>query len=70
MRLPIDINQAEFLPVEKHLLGMLLDKHEQYLAQGRDLEAKGVERAVHIVWNGLKGEYVDTRPTGWADIER
>ena len=65
-RLDIDINQPEFLPVEAHILCALLDKHEQYVQQGRPLEAKGMERAIRITWDTLKGNFDDTQPSAWV----
>lgn len=67
-RLEIDINQPEFLPVEIRILHELKDKHEQYEAQGRDLEARAMARAVTIMWRRLKGEFDDTEPTGWDSL--
>lgn len=67
-RLDVSINEPEFLPIETEILCSLLDKHEQYEAQGRDLEAKGMARAVQIVWEKLKGSFDDTMPTEWADL--
>jgi hypothetical protein len=67
-RLDIDINQPEFLPVEVAILHELIDKHEQYEAQGRDLEARSMHRAVTIVFKGLKGDFHDTEPTEWGSL--
>jgi hypothetical protein len=67
-RLEIPLDDPEFLMREKEMLCALLDKHEQYEAQGRDLEARGMARAAHIAWQILKGEFVDTRPTMWGDL--
>jgi hypothetical protein len=67
-RIDVDIHQPEFLPVEIHILGRLLDKHEQYQAQGRDLEARGVARSIGIVYEGLKGTDGDTEPTAYGDL--
>lgn len=67
-RIELSIDDPEFLPVETQILCALLDKHEQYEAQGRDLEARGMARAVHIVWNTLKGDFEATQPTAWGEI--
>ena len=66
MDLPID--EPEFLPVETAILCALLDKHEQYEAQGRDLEAKAMARAAHIVWTALKGDFDDTLPSNFGAL--
>jgi hypothetical protein len=68
-RIDLDIHQPEFLPVEVHALHELVNKHEQYLCQGRDLEARGMARAVGIVFRCFKGDFHDTQPTSWAEIE-
>jgi len=68
MRLNLKIDEPEFLPVETQILANLLDKHEQYIAQGRDLEAKGVERSAYIVWAGLEGAFGDTQPSEWSGL--
>jgi len=68
MSLDLPIDQPEFLPVEVAILHALIEKHEQYLSQGRDLEAKGVARSAHIVWTMLKGDFVDTQPSEWSEI--
>ena len=67
-RIDIDVNQPEFLPVEIMVLHNLLDKHEQYEAQGRDLEARGVYRAIEIIFRTLKGDFEHTQPTSWSEI--
>lgn len=67
-RLEISINQPEFLPVEIQILGALIDKHEQYTCQGRDLEARGVHRCITIMWETLKTGFCDTQPTMRADL--
>jgi hypothetical protein len=67
-RLDIPINEPEFLPVEVAILHALLDKHEQYQAQGRDLEARGMARAAHIMWTILKGDFEATQPTNWSGL--
>ena len=67
-RLEIEIAQPEFLPVEVEILHALIDKHEQYEAQGRDLEARGMARAVHIVWDKLKGTFDPTQPTTHGEL--
>jgi hypothetical protein len=61
-RLDVDVNQPEFLPTETEVLRKLVDKHEQYQAQGRDLEARAMERAARIVWDTLKGDFDATQP--------
>lgn len=68
-RLNVDIHQPEFLPIEVEVLRKLVDKHEQYQAQGRDLEARGMERAARIVWDTLKGDFDATQPSAWVTIE-
>jgi hypothetical protein len=68
VRLDLPIDEPEFLPVETKILSDLLDKHEQYVAQGRDLEAKAMARAAHIVWSGLKGTFGDTQPSTWGEL--
>lgn len=68
MRLDLPINEPEFLPVETQILATLLDKHEQYQAQGRDLEARAMARAAHIVWSGLNGTFGDTQPSEWGEL--
>ena len=67
-RLELDIDQPEFLPIEIQILSALLDKHEQYLCQGRDLEARGVHRSITIIWESLKTGFCDTQPTMRACI--
>jgi hypothetical protein len=67
-RIDVDINQPEFLPVEVTVLHNLIEKHEQYLAQGRDLEARGVYRAVEIVFNTLKGTFDQPQQTNWSEL--
>jgi hypothetical protein len=67
-RLEIDIHQPEFLPVEIAVLHELLNKHEQYEAQGRGYEARAMARAVTIMFKGLKGDFHDTQPTGWDSL--
>ena len=66
--MPLDIHQPEFLPVEIEALRELLEKYEQYIAQGRDLEARGVARCVGIVYRCFKGDFQDTQPTGWSEL--
>ena len=68
MRLDLPISEPEFLPVETQILATLIDKHEQYVCQGRDLEAKAMARAAHIVWSGLKGTFGDTQPSEWSGL--
>lgn len=67
-RITIDINQPDFLPWEVRALLELVDKHEQYQAQGRDLEARGVERSIGIVYRCFRGDFIDTQPTGMGDL--
>jgi hypothetical protein len=67
-RLNIEIDQPEFLPIEKQILCELLDKHEQYEGQGRDLEARAMARAATIVYRRLKGDFHDTSPTNWGSL--
>ena len=67
-RIPLEINQPEFLPIEIMILHCLLDKHEQYEAQGRDLEARGVSTAIKIVYQTLKGDFDSTIPSEWVKI--
>ena len=67
-RITTDIDQPEFLLVEKIALRKLKDKHEQYEGQGRDLEARGMHRAFYLVFNTLKGDYEDTKPTHWGSM--
>lgn len=67
-RIEIDINQPEFLQVEKQALKELIDKHEQYARQGRFYEAKAMYRAVSILYRALKGDFHDTEPTGWDSL--
>jgi hypothetical protein len=68
-RLDVSVHEPEFLPVEAQILCALLDKHEHYVLQGRLLEAKGVERAIRITWDTLKGNFDDTQPSAWAHFE-
>jgi hypothetical protein len=67
-RLDIPLDEPEFLPVEVAILHALMEKHEQYIAQGRDLEARGMARAAHIAWSMLKGEFLDTQPSEWGEL--
>ena len=67
-RLELDIAQPEFLPVQIMALHDLLLKHEQYQCEGRDLEARGVERSIGIVYRRFKGEFTDTQPTERGSI--
>lgn len=64
----LDINQPEFLPIEVEALRQLLEKHEQYICQGRDLEARGVYRSIGIVYCCFKGDFQDTQPTNWSAL--
>lgn len=67
-RIETDVDQPEFLLVEKIALRKLKDKHEQYEAQGRDLEATAMRKSFFMVFNTLKGDYVDTEATGWDSL--
>lgn len=67
-RLELDINQPEFLPEQIMALHDLMDKHEQYQGEGRDLEARGVERSIGIVYRRFKGDFSDTQPTTHGEL--
>jgi len=67
-RINIDINQPEFLPVEKQILLELIDTHERYEAQGRDFEARAMAKATRIVYRRLMGDFEDTHATGWDSL--
>jgi hypothetical protein len=67
-RITTDIDQPEFLLVEKIALRKLKDTHERYEAQGRDLEATAMHRAFYLVFNTLQGDYEDTTPTHWGSL--
>jgi hypothetical protein len=67
-RLKILYKDPEFLPVEIQIMKELIDKHEQYECQGRDLEARAMARAVTIMYRRLKGDFEDTDATGWGSL--
>ena len=67
-RLTIDIDQPEFLPVEKGILLELIDTHERYECQGRTFEANSMAKAARIVFRRLKGDFEDTQPTNWGSL--
>ena len=67
-RLTIDINNPEFLPIEKTILLELVDTHERYEAQGRDFEARAMAKAARIVYRRLVGDFEDTHATGWDSL--
>jgi hypothetical protein len=67
-RINLDINQDEFLPVEKQILMELIDTHERYEAQGRDFEARAMAKATRIVYRRLLGDFEDTEATGWGSL--
>ena len=56
----VDPFDSQFLPVESHALLRLITKHDQYITQGRLIEARAMERAVGIVYACFKSDYQDT----------
>lgn len=56
----IDPLDEELLPVEQKALINLIGKHDQYIVQGRYLEARAMEKAVNIVFATLKYDHVET----------
>jgi hypothetical protein len=61
----IDPFESQFLPVESHALLRLITKHDQYVAQGRLIEARAMERAVEIVYACYKSEFQESK-TDWG----
>ena len=57
----VDPFDSQFLPVESHALLRLISKHDQYIAQGRLIEARAMERAIGIVYACFKSDYQDTQ---------
>lgn len=63
----VDPFDSQFLPVESHALLRLIAKHDQYIVQGRFDEARGIERAIGIVYACFKSDYQDTQ-TGVGEL--
>jgi hypothetical protein len=57
----VDPFDSQFLPVESNALLRLIAKHDQYIVEGRLIEARAMERAVGIVYACFKSDYQDTQ---------
>lgn len=66
--IPIDPFDSRFLPIESHALLHLISKHDQYIVQGRLLEAQGVARSIGIVHACFCSDYQDTQQTGMGEM--
>jgi hypothetical protein len=66
--LSINPFDSRFLPTDSRVLINLLEKYEQYVVQDRLWEAKGIERAIEILYACKLTEAQDTKPTEWGSL--
>ena len=59
--LNIDPFDSQFPPAETHAILHLMSKYDQYVIQGRLLEAQGVRRSIDIVYACFKSDYQDSK---------
>jgi hypothetical protein len=64
----VDIHDPELLPLEAQALGLMLEKRELYVSQGRSREAHGAGTMIWILWNTLKGNLPVGSTTNWGTL--
>ena len=62
-------DMTPYTDLQKRLLVALIDKHEQYTRQGRDLEAVAMHKSFRMVKRSFRpDDFQDTEPTGWGSL--
>lgn len=57
----IDLDDPRLIPIEELALRRMQEKRDQYIWQGRDLEARGVGTAMLLFWLTLTEQKIESK---------